>query len=112
VTIPGDAPAGVQYLIFVADATGQQSETDETNNARAAQITVGAPDLQVTGVSVLPLNPKSSETITVSWNVANHGDRATHNNWYDRVRIENLTTGQTLLNATCSTMPARWEPSP
>jgi large repetitive protein len=44
-TIPGTAALGAQYLLFVTDASKQQSESDDGNNVHAVPLTIGAPDL-------------------------------------------------------------------
>ena len=48
--------------------------------------------------------------LTISWNDANAGTGATSGTWYDRIVIQNLSTGATLLDATsyynAGTIPA------
>ncbi len=63
-------------------------------------ITLVAPDLQVTGLSVQPGNPVSGSTVTLSWNDTNTGDGATDTGWVDSVSVVNTSTGQTLATGT------------
>ena len=96
VTVPNVAP-GARYLLVAADGNGAQGETDETNNLFAVPFEVLAADLQVTGLGVEPSTPLSGRDLTVRWTDSNNGSGSTHHSWWDRVRIQNLTTGQTLV---------------
>ena len=71
ITLPSSG-TGDRYLIFVTDAFHYQGETDETNNAKAVRITLGAPDLGLTQPSA-PSTAISGDTITVGWKVSNLG---------------------------------------
>ncbi len=103
VTIPGNLSVGNDFLLFVANDNRGQLESDagnDTNDLVAVPISVVAPDLQVTGLSVQPAIPVSGSTIVVNWNDANTGDGATDTGWVDSVSVANTLTGQTLATAT------------
>jgi Ca2+-binding RTX toxin-like protein len=87
VTIPSYA-AGGGYLLFVADGSKDQGETDETDNVRAVQIEVAGPDL-VLDSATAPTFAALGETISVSWTVNNQSDYTALANWYDTVFISN-----------------------
>ncbi|RLC09862.1 MAG: hypothetical protein DRH43_07505, partial [Deltaproteobacteria bacterium] len=87
--IPGDA-VGTKYLLFVADYSNYQAETDDTNNMATLQITLNAPDLCVTGVDA-PATGVLGQTISVSWTVENIGQYDTTTHWYDKVYVSDDT---------------------
>jgi subtilase family serine protease len=64
-TIPANTPAGNYYIIARADADGQLSESNESNNTRADAIHVGPPDLVVSSFSA-PSSGGAGLTITVT----------------------------------------------
>jgi len=109
-TLPnGDAGVGEIQVTITADAynyvfeyeTGVSHEAGEANNSASTTVTSTLavyPDLQVTGLTVTPTSPVSGNTLTVSWNDANAGMGATTGAWYDRIVIQNLGTGATLLD--------------
>src|SRR5262249_28858950 len=71
----------------------------EQNNT--SQTTLGiSRDLQVANLAVTPVSPLSGTNITITWNDANSGDRATEGSWNDRIVITNSTTSTTLLDTT------------
>ena len=77
---------GAVHLLFVADGTGRQGETDETNNLQALAITLSAPDLTIAPDAVTaPAQAVLGQAITVTWTVTNPGDRAAVADWEDRV---------------------------
>ena len=58
-TIPGGTPAGVYYIIALADDGGTVSETNEANNTRTVLIRL-SPDLIVSAMTVVPTTISSS----------------------------------------------------
>ncbi len=100
VTIPAKLAIGNDFLIFVADNNNGQPESNSANDQVAVPITLVAPDLRVTGLSVQPANPVSGSTIVVVWNDKNTGEGATDSNWVDSVSIVNTSTNQTMASAT------------
>jgi len=78
--------------------------TAETNNAAGLIVTSSMapyPDLQVANLAVDPAaGLESGHNLLVTWDVANNGDTAADDSFYDRLRIVNTTTGETLLSTT------------
>ena len=77
VSLPGNATSGIRYIGAVIDYNKRVSESNETNNTRAAAITVvpasSQPDLQVNDIFI-GLNPvKSGQQITIRYRVYNAG---------------------------------------
>ncbi|MGE4003055.1 MAG: CARDB domain-containing protein, partial [Planctomycetaceae bacterium] len=98
-TIPAEVAAGHKFLLFVADASNQQSESNDSNNVRAVAVQTGdpAPDLTVSELSVEPsIGLQSGDTLTVQWTVFNAGNTPITDSFYDYVTVVNTTTGQTL----------------
>ncbi|WP_198648553.1 CARDB domain-containing protein, partial [Cyanothece sp. BG0011] len=83
---------GDRYLIFVADGSGNQGETDNNNNARAVAINLNAPDLVVSDINA-PVESLSGQPIDVSWTVTNQGPAEAEGTWWDRVYLVNASTG-------------------
>jgi RHS repeat-associated protein len=79
---------GERYLLFVSDRTSTQSETDETNNARAVPITLTSPDLIVSDASV-PTVADLGQVIPINWTVTNSGDVTAEGDWIDAFYISN-----------------------
>lgn len=77
---PGD-----YYLIVRANSFGI-GETDRGNNDFAIPITLVAPDITVTAVTVPPV-VVVDEDITVSWTVQNISDIAASADWYDAIYL-------------------------
>ncbi len=92
VTIPRNAPLGGQYLLFVTDASTQQTELDDDNNVRAVPLSVGAPNLLFEGTPTSPTTATTGESIPVSWTVLNNGTYAAHQDWVDRVYLSSDVT--------------------
>ncbi len=86
ITVPGGAPMGSVYILFAADYSNSQNETSEANNLLALPITIGAMDLQASGVSV-PSAGVFGQPIDVTWQVTNAGDMAVSAPWRDRVYL-------------------------
>jgi subtilase family serine protease len=83
ITLPNVA-AGTYYLIFRADGSNAQGETNENNNDRTVQITIGAPDLIVADATV-PLSGSLGESISVSWTITNQGTVEAPADWSDYI---------------------------
>ena len=87
--LPSEITAGTCYLYVVADADNAVFEYlyDDNNSVRSSQITVKAPDLQVTQVSV-PEQITSGHPLNLSYVLTNQGDGAIVNrNMTDRIYI-------------------------
>ncbi|MCP4966482.1 MAG: hypothetical protein GY926_14780, partial [bacterium] len=96
----GSDTTGVYRFDVIVDAFGEVFETNlagdaETNNTTFETIN-SAPDLIVTEVSVAEAAPEAGGSLTISWTTRNEGAATTPGNWFDRVWVRNLTTGQTL----------------
>jgi large repetitive protein len=89
-TLPTSAN-GAQYLLFVADSSHQQGETNEANNVYALPIALSGPDLVVSAAAA-PAQAALGEQIAVSWSVTNQGAATAQNNWYDYVYLSTDTT--------------------
>lgn len=84
VRVPNEQTPGEQYVLVVADTVGDQAEFIETNNVFAQPITILAPDLSVTEVTV-PDTAYVGQSIEVSWTVSNRGPVTTATSWSDSV---------------------------
>lgn len=77
VTIPAGTTPGTYYILFVADADAQVTESNETNNVAAAQITVtsatGSPDLVVQSPATTPTTVNPGATTSASCTIKNQG---------------------------------------
>ncbi|MBD2439767.1 CARDB domain-containing protein [Nostoc sp. FACHB-110] len=80
------ATTGDRYLLFVADGSNNQVETNEDNNVFAQAITIAAPDLVITAANA-PTSAALGETVSVSWTVKNQGLVSAFADWYDAVYI-------------------------
>ena len=85
---------GNRYLIFVADGSGSQGETNESNNIRAAAINLNAPDLIVRDITA-PVESLSGQPIEINWTVKNQGAATAEGTWYDYVSLVNTSTNLT-----------------
>src|SRR6266850_4441297 len=108
-TLPdGNAGVGDLVITITADSSNAVSEknaagTGETNNTAtttATAVIANYPDLSVQNLSIAPASPVSGNTLTITWNDANSGNRAANASWYDLVQVVNTTTGETLLSTT------------
>src|SRR5439155_26904070 len=74
--VPGSVRPGLYYVLFVDDSSGNQAESDETNNVRVhtQRIEVRAADLQVVGLDVSPSTPQSGGAATITWQDKNAGN--------------------------------------
>jgi cysteine-rich repeat protein len=82
VTVPAVAP-GSYFVLVVVDANGNVPETNESNNVLAAAITVTAPDLTPTSLTVPP-SALAGQAIADSYGVQNQGDGPANPSWTDR----------------------------
>ncbi|MCX5951905.1 MAG: DUF6531 domain-containing protein, partial [Cyanobacteria bacterium] len=85
---------GNRYLIFVADGSGSQGETNESNNTRAAVINLNAPDLIVSDITA-PVESLSGQPIDINWTVKNQATATAEGTWYDYVYLLNTATNST-----------------
>ena len=97
-SVPTTEP-GSYYLLFVADAGGDQAEADEANNVRAVPVTVTGtssklPDLVVTDATA----PSSAQvgSIAVSWTLKNQGNAAAPGGWSDAFYLSTDATYDSL----------------
>ena len=90
VTLPSVA-AGNYHLLFRADRSNQQGETNEENNVRSLPIAIAVPDLVVSAAAA-PTNGIASQSIAVSWTVTNQGTVDAAADWYDSVYLSTNNT--------------------
>ncbi len=96
-TLATNGFAGSMYLLLVTDSYNQQGEINENNNVLAEPITVSAPDLQVSNLSISPnTNVQTGNQVAVSWSDTNNGNAPVVASFSDSITIRNLTTNQTL----------------
>ena len=90
VTVPNNATLGHRFLLFVADSSNSQAETDETNNLVAIPVTVDAlaVDLVVSDISAPP-EGVSGQSVTLNWTVTNDGTDSISKTWTDRIYLSN-----------------------
>lgn len=95
ITLPSNAQAGSQFLIFATDKfysySNNQGETDETDNTRVVPIELSAPNLVVTDYNA-PNFASIGQTLDVSWTVENQGDVTAFGNWYDYIYLSEDAT--------------------
>ncbi len=68
--VPAVAP-GAYYVLFVADASGSVTESDETNNVAAVPVTIAASEGLTVAASATPSTVSPGVTITVTATVTN-----------------------------------------
>ncbi len=88
VTLNG-VTAGSHYLLVVANGSGDQAETNPTNNVTAVPITLTVPpvDLTVGAATAVPTSAQPGDAITVTWTVTNQGSEAASTAWYDSIYL-------------------------
>jgi subtilase family serine protease len=93
VTIPANQSAGAYFLIVRADAAGEVTEANETNNERAtaAAFMVG-PDLTLTAATRNPATTTAGGAVTVKPSVKNQGAQATGTGFTVNVYLSTDTT--------------------
>ncbi len=97
-TIPPTTAPGMKYLLFRADARGDQYEAGHTRQVLAVPVTVTAPDLRVTGLTAVPGAARAGDTIALRWNDLNAGRGSAPAAYADRVRVVNGRTGAVLVD--------------
>jgi hypothetical protein len=85
VTIPGTSIT-TGYIIIVTNYFNTQAVSSTANATFAIPITISAPNLVVTKVSV-PATVTPGQTVSVTWTVKNEGNAATIDNWTDEVYL-------------------------
>ena len=86
ITLPS-VPAGSYYMLFVADSSHNQAETDETNNVRAVPITLTPLDVDlVVTAATAPASAKPGP-VDISWTVTNQGADPITGYWTDYVYL-------------------------
>lgn len=100
------APDGGHYEVIVTvDSHGELYEFNavshadaEANNAVSSFFDVFL-DLEAINLTVdRPTSLRTGDTVTVNWSDRNTGGRDVEGSWYDRVLVQNLTTGETIYN--------------
>ena len=86
VEIYSNLEAGDKFLLFQADTSRSQVETDELNNFLALPISISAPNLTITDISA-PDVAALSQSLSLSWTVQNDGDVPALGDWSDSVYL-------------------------
>ena len=99
--IPAGLSAGTYYVGAIADYKNAAMESDETNNSRAAPVTVyiPTPDLVMTGISVptVPVAPATNFSVSgTAKNIGTGNSTTTYVGFYLSTD-STITTGDTLL---------------
>ena len=101
----GARGAGTLTVIVITDVVnavteaGASGENDNTSQLSVESVLLTYPDLTVLNLALAPsTNLAAGDQATVSWRVANSGDRATTGAWSDHVVVRNLSTGEVLLD--------------
>jgi hypothetical protein len=92
ITIYNGFTPGPYYLLIVADASRQQTESDETNNVAASAILVSNQVDLVPTASTSPSSGTIGESMSLSWTARNQGNVPLTGTWIDRVYISNDAT--------------------
>ncbi|AFY47683.1 CARDB domain-containing protein,putative collagen-binding protein,Calx-beta domain-containing protein,subtilase family protease [Nostoc sp. PCC 7524] len=91
INLPFDdnSTAGSYYILVQADALGNQLESVETNNVRAAAIELTLPPLPdlVISDATAPASLILGQTGSISWTVTNQGVGVASEDWSDRVYL-------------------------
>jgi RHS repeat-associated protein len=93
INLTGNTAIGSRYLLFVADGSQNQGETDNNNNVRAVSITLNAADLVVSNITA-PVEIISGQSLEIAWTDKNQGTGAATGTWYDDIYLENQDGGQ------------------
>ncbi|HEX8310467.1 MAG TPA: CARDB domain-containing protein, partial [Chthoniobacteraceae bacterium] len=85
IRIPGSAPAGNGFLIFLTDIYSSQSEANENNNFLAKPISIIRPDvdLEVTTFTGPDAGQIGGAPVSLSWTVTNTGGDIANADWND-----------------------------
>ncbi|MEO1669339.1 MAG: CARDB domain-containing protein, partial [Cyanobacteria bacterium J06631_2] len=92
IKIPRTVEAGNKYILFVADKSNVQGETDETDNTLALPIEIKSPDLEFDlDLMSVTAEVSANQTLNLSWTVNNTGDgtayRDVNSYWRDYIYI-------------------------
>ncbi|MBV9122946.1 MAG: hypothetical protein JO112_06300, partial [Planctomycetes bacterium] len=79
--------------------TAGTATSNNTATTTAVSTLAPYPDLQVTGLAVTPASPQSGSTLIITWSDANTGDAPVVSAFNDHVIVDNLTTGEPLVDA-------------
>lgn len=75
VTIPTGAPLGMRYVGVMMDLANAVVENDESDNARAASLTIDdPPDLRVSLMTVNPATALPGDQVEITYSLVNAGD--------------------------------------
>ncbi|MFZ9846572.1 MAG: CARDB domain-containing protein [Flavobacteriales bacterium] len=76
ISLPSNISAGTYYILFVADGTNKETESDETNNTKVYRITISNPfiDLAITNPISNPTSIAAGYSITLSASIKNQGN--------------------------------------
>ncbi len=93
ITLPAYV-VGARYLLVVADANGNLADPDRTNNVYAIPLTLTAPNLAISGVSVTPASVESGngESWNIQWTVTNTSTINASQSWFDEVYLSPTPT--------------------
>ncbi|MBL8533517.1 MAG: putative Ig domain-containing protein, partial [Betaproteobacteria bacterium] len=84
----------------VTEVAGALAELNNTTAVSLVSLPSPYPDLRVTGLAISPPSGwAAGQSVTVSWTVNNAGDAAAAAPWSDGILVRNLSTGQTIVNA-------------
>ncbi|MFN6133536.1 MAG: Calx-beta domain-containing protein, partial [Synechococcaceae cyanobacterium] len=86
INLPNVSSHGDGYMLFVADANANQTESDETNNVRSIPFKLNAPNISVTAATA-PSSVSVGSSFGVSWSVANLSDISANGDWYDSIYL-------------------------
>ncbi|MCJ8280487.1 MAG: hypothetical protein MJK14_11430, partial [Rivularia sp. ALOHA_DT_140] len=82
-TISNNVGTGNKYLLVETDRYNNQGETDETDNVKAIEIEIGAPNLTISETPTAPTSAILGETISLEYTVSNNGSVKAPSDWYD-----------------------------
>ncbi|MHC5544896.1 CARDB domain-containing protein, partial [Singulisphaera rosea] len=78
--------AGSYFLLFVADATHNQYDTDASNNLVTLPLTITRPDVDLSlTAATAPATVSEGSAVTLTYSVKNLGTDAANGGWYDEV---------------------------
>ena len=84
VKVPGTLAAGDYYILFYADGSGGQMETDDNDNWESSPLSITIPDVDLTvTMEPIPASLAYGATIAITWTVTNHGTEAATGDWSD-----------------------------
>ena len=83
-------------------AEANQASTGESNNSHSETV-VSGPDVTIADLAIAQTDPAAGDTLTVSWIEGNAGNVATLAGFSNRIFVQNLVTGQVLLDTVVTT---------